>query len=620
MTGPEGRAACGGRRLPRAAVFGPLALMLAACDDSTAGGPGTGMLRRVDAVVLAPEDAGALPDAETDAAPPPGILFVARDARAAGADGTRDHPYPSPETAFEHAGAGTVVVLLPASDPYPALVGPVPAGVALTGFGRDGVRLSGPVRMVADDSALRSLTVEGGDPAVSVEARAGLENVHIVGATGVGLRAVGAELNLESVEVADAASAGLWLETTHVEGHLVTVVGARGGGVRLTDCTGGMTGVHVADIAMDADGIRGNGVEVEGGEVALAEVAVSGVADRAVRIAQGATSTVDDVRVSGGAQDGLAVLSGARADVRRFDIEGAANVGLTVNEADATLSEGVVRGGGRAGCLFAKTRITLTGVSVEDAPYRGVSLLAAQGELHQLTVRRAGAVGVQVTEPAGPLALTDGLLEDNLEAGLSVFDAEPGRLSARGLVVLRSKPGPEGEGQGVHLYRSAATIEGGEIVGNADSGLLVELSAVSVQGTRVADNAGPGVVAVDPSGEVGLVGVEASGNRGAGVLMIGGTLRSEGLRSSQTRAADDGTADGVELVANASAVMSGDELFDNEGNGLFVFGSAHVTASDLNAHDNGAFGVYTACDDSTATLTGDVELSANGAGPRNACP
>jgi hypothetical protein len=102
------------------------------------------------------------------------------------------------------------------------------------------------------------------------------------------------------------------------------------------------------------------------------------------------------------------------------------------------------------------------------------------------------------------------------------------------------------------------------------------------------------------------------------VLVIGGVLVTRGLVAQGTLAARDGTADGVELVG-AVATMTGDELAGNAGNGLYLFGDAHATATDLNSHDNGGYGQYVACDASTLVVDGMSISTNNGAGERNVC-
>lgn len=599
----------------RRATLAVLAGGLLACGDPAPSGalPTPPMI--LDAV---PYEAG-LPDAGTppaDAAPGPRVIFVSARAAEARADGTRDRPFPDADTAFAGARAGDLVVLLPGE--HAAWVTSPPAGVEVEGLDRDRVRVAGPMRLAAAETRIRNLTVAGGAPGLRITAAAVLENVRVVDTQGNGVEVAGGPFAATEVAVENAAGVGLWATAGPLELAEIRVRGARGGGIRLSDVTTHAVDVSVADVDLDVENIRAHGLEIEGGEATIRGVTIGRVGDRGVRIAQGARATVADVDVTGPVADGVAVLSGADATLEDLRIAGAGNVGLTINEATGTIRRARVVGSGRAGALLSKGSFTVETLEVADAPDRGVSVLEGEGRLSGLYVHGAANVGLQVTEPRGLVIVADGRFEDNGVSGVAAFEVAEGRLRLEGVTMRGTRLGPEDLGEGLHVYKSAVTAVDLVSEGNAGGGVLVEQASLTLERATLRGNARPGLVAVEPVAGLRLDTVRAEGNHGAGVLVIGGVLVSRGLVAQGTLAAPDGTADGVELVG-AVATMTGDELAGNAGNGLYLFGDAHATATDLNSHDNGGYGQYVACDASTLVVEGMSRSANNGAGERNVC-
>lgn len=599
----------------RRRALAALAGGLLACGDPAPSGalPTPPMI--LDAV---PFEAG-LPDAGAptpDAAPGQRIFFVAPRAGAARADGTRERPFHDADTAFSGARAGDLVVLLPGE--HDAWTTSPPAGVEVEGLDRDRVRVPGPMRLAAADTRIRNLTVVGGAPGIRVTAATGLENVRVVDTQGNGVEVAGGPFSATELGVENAAGVGLLATAGPVELADVRVQGARGGGIRLSDVTTDAVGLSVSDVDLDIENIRAHGLEVEGGAATIRGVAIGRVGDRGVRIAQGAHASLSDVEITGPVADGVAVLSGADATLEDVRIAGAGNVGLTINEADGTIRRARVVGGGRAGALFSKGTFTVDILEVADAPDRGVSVLEGEGRLSGLYVHGAANVGLQVTDPRGPLVVADGRFEDNGVSGVAAFEIAEGRLRLEGVTTRGSRLGPEDLGEGLHVYKSSVTAVDLVSEANGGAGVLIEEASLTLERATLRGNAGPGLVAVESVGGVHLDAVRAEANHGAGLLLIGGVLVSHGSTAQGTLVAADGTADGVELVG-AVATMTGDELAGNAGNGLYLFGDAHATATDLNSHDNGGYGQYVACDDSSLVLDGTSTSANNGAGERNVC-
>ncbi len=599
----------------RRAALAALASGLLACGDPAPSGALHAAPMILDAVPYEAglSDAGASP---ADAAPGRRVLFVAPRASATRADGTRDRPFPEAETAFSAARAGDLVVLLPGE--HAAWTTSPPPGVEVEGLDRDRVRVSGPMRLAAADARVRNLTVVGGAPGIRATAATVLENVRVVDTQGNGVEVAGGPFSATEVAVENAAGVGLLATVGPVELADIRVLGARGGGIRLTEVTTDAVALSISEVDLDIENVRAHGLEIEGGEATIRGVTIGRVGDRGVRIAQGARATVSDIAVDGPVADGVAVLSGADAILEDVRIAGAGNVGLTINEATGTVRRARVVGGGRAGALFSKGAFTVERMEVADAPDRGVSVLDGEGRLSGLYVHGAANVGLQVTDPRGPVVVVDGIFEDNGVSGVAAFGVPEGRLRLEGVTTRGSRLGPEDLGEGLHVYKSSVTAVDLVSEGNGGGGVLVEQASLTLERSTLRGNGGPGLVAVESEGGIHLDAVHAEANHGAGVLVIGGVLVCRGLVAQGTLAAPDGTADGVELVG-AVATMTGDELSGNAGNGLYLFGDAHATATDLNSHDNGGYGQYVACDDSSLVLDGASTSANNGAGERNTC-
>ena len=547
-----------------------------------------------------------------------GPYFVSPDAIEREADGTRERPFLRAEAAFALARPGELIVLLPGD--HPAWTQPPPRGVEVQGLSRARVRLAGPVLLANADTALRNLTVHGGAPGVRTTASARIENVLVEDTPGNGVEVGAGPFSATELEIRGAAAVGFLANVGPVDLTDIRVDGARGGGIRLTGIDTTARGLDVRNVVLDVEEVRANGVEIEGGQAEIHGLTVGEVGDRAIRIAQGARVVLTDVVVTGPAADGIAVLSGADATLTGFRVSGAQSVGLTVNEASAHVTDGRIVGGGRAGALFSKGASDVEGLQVLDAPVRGIAILRAQGRFAGLDVQRAADVGLQITDPAGPITVVDAHFADNGVSGIAAFGTGTGSVRLERVLVEGTRLGADELGEGLHVYEAELTVIDSEFRGNAGAGVLVDRASLTVERTRLTANLGAGLATVDAAGAVRLTEVHAEGNHGAGVLAIGGTLFTQDCAVTATAPAPDGTGDGVELVAGAVAVMVGDALWGNAGHGLMVFGDAHVTATDLDAHENGGYGVYVACDASTAVLEGVPVLAGNAAGPRNACP
>lgn len=596
-----------------------------ACEAESPSGAGPGPAVILDAVPFngdaSADAAAAVPG---DARPAQTVLWV-DPSRPAGesSDGTRARPFSRLEVAFTHARAGDVVALLPGLHPPLASDGRgPPAGVEVLGSDRDASRLAGPVRLSAAGAALRHLTVDGGEPGVRVEGDVRLEELVVSGTAGVGLEVHGGDVRVEDVRIADAAEVGFWINGGVVTGRGVEIAGARGGGLRVSAGEVDLSSVAVRDVALDVAGTRGAGVEVEGGTARFAGVRVDAVADRAVRVARSGRAVVSALSIFGPALDGLTILAGGSAEVDGYRVAGARNVGVVVSEASARLTGGVVSGGGRAAVLVSESAVAVNGLVVEDPPARGVALLASEGELSGLTVRRAGDVGLQITDPRGPVTLEDGHFEACAGAGVAVSGGAEQVVHLARVTTTGSVSGEGALAEGLHVHRGRVVAESFVARANIGAGILIEAGDLELSTAELSGNGGPGLVAVEsgPEDVLRLTDVRVTENTGAGVLVIGGIARTTRLHASGTRLDGDGTADGLALTAGAVGVSEADRLDGNAGNGLSVSAGAAVTARSLTSTENAAFGVYTQCGAAEAALLDAIDLAGNGQGERNACP
>ncbi len=585
-------------------------------------------------------DAGpGIPDArppDAGSEPPTGRLFhVDPEAPREGADGSRAAPYSNITDAYAAARPGDVVLLLAGTYAPPA---PPPEGVELLGAGPGLVRVEGEVRVEREGLSLGGFSVHGAG--VVVTAEASLRDILVVDAPGDGF-VVEAPTELVRCEVQGAAGAGirasadlagvdLAIRDTGGIGVLanggahtlerVDVRQARGAGLRFVDAEVTLAEVWVAGTVYDETEATGSGIGFVGTHGALRGGVVDG-GDRGLRVSMGADVVVEDVVVRR-AHTGINVSNGSRITLREVRVTTAPGGGVTVVDGDATLVGVHVADVGRVGLLVSRGTLDGEEVTVDGATERGISLLAAHGSLRNFLVRRAGNVGVQVTDPDGDIHLERGLVEDCATTGVSLLgQPDGGTVELRDLEVRQTRPGEQNYAFGVHLFDTSATLERVHAHENAGAGVLAERSALSLKAPLLNNNGGPGVVAVEPTLTTVVTDAVAVGNAGSGMLFIGGSADVAGADvSGSTPALGEGEGDGITGGFRARLSVRDSHLHENEGSGLVLSGFSDGRLSATRLVANGRFGVFVSCDSSALEEPTANTYADNHEGPRNDCP
>jgi hypothetical protein len=597
------------------------------------------------ALDAAPPIDGA-PDAAPDAAVAR-LVHVAPGADPRAADGSRDHPYPDAASAYAAARPGDTVFLLPGD--HVAAPAP-PPGVELLGSGADVTRVAGPLVLDVAGARVTDLTVTG---AVDVRAAATLTRVAVVGALScaataslvdvgvrqagveavagcvltwrsggvqgapaVGMRATGATLDLQAIELTDSGSVGLLADGGMIRLAGVSVRRAKGAGVRLIEAEALISGLGVADVTLDPMQNTAGGLELVAGHAEVRDLDVSRVEDRGLRVVRGARVTAVGVRIHDADDVGVGIGEGGDADLTDVTVDGEGNGGLAVIDAHLVLRHGTFPGGRRVGFLATRSTIDVAGLTVTGGAVRGVALLDAQGRVADVDLERNADVGLQITDPTGPITIEGGVVADNGTSGVGLDGTED--LTLRGLDIRGTTRGEADLAEGVHLYRGRATFEDVVSHDNGGAGVFAEESVPTLRGGRLAGNAGPGLVVADPPASATIERTVAEGNHGAGFLFLGGeaTVRDATIDGT-LRDPADGTGEGVAAGQGARVSITGGAVRDNGRHGLYAFAGATIHADGTAVTGNGGAGA--SCVGGHVDSTG-ARFEHNAGGDAASCP
>ena len=649
-------------------LISAVALAMAACDDGAVG------LDRSD-VAAADRADGPVRGSDAAVEPPPSRpVFVDPVADEEGADGTASRPYPLADLALVNAAAGDVVVLLPGNHPtITALRG----DVELWGSGVGVTQVEGPLAVVTPGVRIRGLTVVGGNPALALHAPCRLEDVDvrrpdgaaiavtadvelvdvaveggesngadpaadpaelfatvqvaldarlvwrggaIRGSAVAGLRAVEAQLDLETVDIVGAGSFGAVIVGGSTSIRDAVIRDVRAAGVRFIRAEAEMDGAHIADVAVDPDRGTGSGVGVVGGHVMLRDITVERALDRAFRVALGARLEGERLVALESGVDGLGVGGDAAADVDGLVVDTAGTGGVTVVDGEIHLRDVEVRNVGRHGFLIDRGTFDVDGFIVRGSRARGFTLVNAAGVFAGFDVDGAPDLGFSLRTPSGAIALRDGVVRNAGAVGIAIEGPVPSPVELVRVRVEGTVAGGGESGEGIQLRDGA--LVGHEVTSarNAGPGLVVDGSTVQIADSVFEENGGEGAVVIGGAGT--FERTVAIGNRAAGFVFA----ESEGrLVESEARNTDfsvaDGLGEGLAALINSRVEIEGGCFADNQVNGLYAFGRSTIVVSHgARLTGNGGFGVYAFCDGSLVQATLDVTIEDNVRGARNPCP
>jgi hypothetical protein len=541
------------------------------------------------------------------------LLHVSSEASAEG-DGTTNAPFRRLDEAALVGSSGDTVLL--SAGHHAPLTASWPEGVELWGAGREATFVDGPLSL-RGVPALRALTVRGGTPALSLTDGAAFE-VGVEDADGDGLVAAG-RVTLRDVAIRRSSDAGMRAADAVLDVEQLVVASARGSAIKVAGGEGLLRGLRLSDVALGDDGVSAHGLDVDGARLRAVDVEVTGVLDRSLRFARDAEVELEAARVPQAGSEGLAILSGARVQLKGVRIDGASSTGISVIGAHVSGRDVEVHDCGRAGLLVSEGTADLEDLRVYGGAARGISWLRAQGLLVGARVEGSGNVGVQVTEPLE--TRFEGLvIVGARETGLSILDAEPQRLQVTGGQIRDTMAGNESGGEGVFAYDASFSIQGTTITGSAGAGLRIEGGGVDAGQVTVEGSVGPGLLVIDPTRPVNVVGGAFLNNGEAGVLVLNGMTRFEDCRADGTSPLPGAVdADGFTFYGGAHT-LTGGAAEENANAGIRLGNRGQLTVGGVSAARNGGWGLEVTCDGSEVTITEPLAFDANGRGGRNRCP
>ncbi len=619
-------------------------------------------------------DAG-LPDAALTR-----LLHVAPGASDEGADGRRDRPFATLQAAYEAARPGDTVLLLPGD--HGAALAP-PEGVPLLGSGASNTVLRGPLVLRRAGAEVRSLAVVGGEPGVTVRASATLSDLEVRDAVGEGLRVEGeadltqvrvvdtagrpgapapafgpegpsdgaavrvapggrltwlgggvtgafwvgvraqdAQVTLDDLTVVDTAGPGVLVDGGTLAARAVTIERAVGAGIRLLEAEGELTDVRVVDTAYASDQGTGTGVGFVGGAGRVTRLTVSG-GERGLRVAAGAVVEGSEIDVRDGTGSGVGVV-GAQAHLIDVRVERMANGGLQVGQGGTLAAErAVVVDVRRFGLLASEASVEVTGLRVEGSDARGATLLGASGRLDDVEIIGAGDVAVQITDPPaeGGVRLSAVTIRDARGAGIAVFGRGGAPVEIEDAEIETTRPGDGDLADGVQLFDAQAHLRRVTVRRNDGAGVLLERADAVLEAVVAEANGGPGLVVVEPSGPVLSTDLEARGNGGQNVLVLGGLveLRGGSLADALPDPAE-GAGDGIVGAQRATVVLRDVTVRGNGRHGAAVLASSALRLDGCRFERNNGFGVHVGCDGSSLADEGGTTYAGNADGERGGCP
>ncbi len=507
---------------------GQLALTGGGCDD------------------LGLNDCGADPWGDHDW--PADTLYVAADAAAEGADGSREHPYPTAIQAVEAAAPGGTVAL--GAGNYEA---PLSLDRDLRLGGRCAAQVTvGAISVVADASVdHEDLTVDGADnPEALVTSQGTLRagRLHFVGGTEAVVRLKGGAVELDRVRVGPSAGNGIAV----INGELVCdrclvwrtfVAGAYIVGPGTAELS--RTAIHDTQ-PRAGSGEDGVGITVWVGRLVLADVVLAGNREFGLHIV-GGTSEVVGTRV-------------VVRDTQPRAKDQASGVGVGVYGGRLVLTDAVLARN-RTDGLDVKAEFQGTRVVVRDT-----KPTASDGELGR---------GVHAR---GRLVLTDVLLAANREVGL-YMKRETSEVDGTRVVVrdTRLRVGDQGPGAGVEVRGGALTFTDAVLAANKGLGLSVHGEAAEVEGARVVvRDMGREGVRVARGGRLALTDAVLSSNRYSGLSVVDEASEVEAARvvARDTRGRASARTHGLGVIVHDGArlALADAVLAGNRAAGLFVSG------------------------------------------------
>lgn len=517
---------------------------------------------------------------------PAGTRYVAADAPAEGADGTREHPYPTISEALAAAGDGGTVAVAAGDYAEPLTL---PSNVRLGGRCADQVHLIGGLTIPeAGEVHVHDLSIDGADQRHAISLPAGAirgERLHMTGATEAVVNVTGTgNATLEAVRVGPTEALGVRVMS--------------GGTLECTRCL------------VDQATVVGMNF-IQGGRGTLRQVVVrntqprasSGKLGQGLVVQNGAEVTLTDGLIEANHFLGVMVEgAGARLQAQRVVVQD-----TRPQRNDQLFGSGLSVGAG--------AQLTLTDVWVSANHAVGLYVNGGAVAAERLVVRdtrprandQGSGGGIFVVD--GQVACTDVLVTANHTFGVATFGPNA-RLEAHRLVVLDTRPqaNDDTDGHGLDTGLEAQIVlTDGLLSANRRSALIlgegatVEARRLTFSDTRsrASDQRGGFGVVAYPGGRLMLFDSALVNNRAIGLSVSGGVVEAERLtvRATRGQALNDLGGLGMDVVEGGHLTLTDALIEANQDVGLLIGEEGtQVEATRLVVRDNQNRGLHVQAD------------------------
>ena len=540
-------------------------------------------------------------------------LYVSADAIASG-DGSEARPFHTVTEALTAAGAMQDPLILVAPGTYPEALSWAVQAVTLAGHGGAPVIGDGATTAFTLEAGatveLRDMTVMG---VSSTGSSLVLEDVTF---SGLPLVSVSSDLDLVRVD-----STGL--QPTIAGGSLIarglTLGGIEGDAALLTDVEAIISDATVSDVTAPVDGIA-VGINVEGGRLFIQDSAFTDVATRGLRVAAGVAEVHDST----------------------FTGIGLTSIAFSA-DADWIPSAGVV-----AGCEFTgnstDVMVNASDVIVRDNYFTGTTTFAVSGsDGASVQVDRnhfEDLVGSAVTL-IGPFTsnVTENLIEGGCDDGAisvqwsgaevlvgwnEIREVSWSGISFSGvtdaLVVYNTieevqlDPWFGTAAEGISMIDAAGDIYGNVITDVLGIGIDMHRMGGAVYDNTIVGSLGGGI-RVDGVGQAPPLMITdnvSNENVGYGVIAMDADVVISGNELNHNDYNTDGFGDGVALMVDTVAEVTGNETRGNEANGIMAIDNVTATVSGNHVAGNDTYGIWVHCEnDSIPIRPSNVVIGTN---------
>lgn len=534
----------------------------------------------------------ACPSPESDST----TLYVDSDA-AAGGDGSEARPFTTIGEAVTAAGAMEEPLVLVAPGTYPESLSY--AVRALTVAGHEGVPVVG----------------DGVTPAFTVEAGA---NVELRDMTVTGVTATGSTLTLTDVGfsslplVADGSDLELervdstGLKPTLTGGSLLargwTLGGLEGDAASLTDVEAIVLDMSVTAVTTPAETGLGIGINQVRGRLYLEDGTFTDISERGLRVEAGIADVHDSIFT------GIGLTSIAYSP----DAEGIGSAGVvsgcefTDNSTDVSIgaSDVIVRENHFVGSTtFAVSASSGASAQVdrnhfEDIVGSAVTMIGPfASNVTDNLIEGAGDGGISVQWSEGQVIVAWNEIHGAHFNGISFSGVYDSLVAYNTITETQLDLWFGTNAESISLIDASGAVHGNVITDGAGIGIDAHRLDGSITENTITNNAGGGI-RVDGAGvqPLWISGNVASQNVGFGVIAMEADVLIEDNEFLHSDYNLDGFGDGVALITDTTAEVTGNSCRGNAASGIMAIDAVTATLEDNSLEDNDVYGIWVHCE------------------------